>query len=155
VLVHCAGVMCHGPVRSATPGGLAAAQAVKVAGLGSVLAALDPRALRSVVAFGSMLAEREPHTLGGYALANELLARAAERFAAGLPHTATVVAQWSLWAGAGMAHDMAVLGQARAMGLVPVSLRPGLDAVRRLVSGGVRGRLLLLGRDGNREEAGR
>jgi NAD(P)-dependent dehydrogenase (short-subunit alcohol dehydrogenase family) len=154
VLVHCAGVMCHGPASRYDPAELAAAQAVKVAGLGHVLAALDPGPLRSLVAFGSMLAEREPHTLGGYALANELLGRAVARLATGLPHTAAVVAQWSIWAGAGMAHDLAVLPQARAMGLVPVSLRPGLQALRRIVAGGVSGRLMLLGREGKREEGG-
>lgn len=152
VLVHCAGVMCHGPASRYAPDELAAAQAVKVAGLGNAVAALDPARLRSLVVFGSMLAEREPHTLGGYALANELLGRAAARLSARLPQTATVVAQWSIWAGAGMAHDLAVVPQARAMGLVPISLRPGLRALRGLVAGGVAGRLLLLGGEGNREE---
>jgi NAD(P)-dependent dehydrogenase (short-subunit alcohol dehydrogenase family) len=151
VLVHCAGVMCHGPASRYTPVELAEAQAVKVAGLRHILAGTDPARLRSLVVFGSMLADRDPHTLGGYALANELLARAAAVASTGLPHTATVVAQWSIWAGAGMAHDLGVVGQARAMNLVPVALRPGLQALRQLVSGGVTGRLLLLGHDTGEE----
>ncbi|GAA5179043.1 hypothetical protein GCM10023322_07800 [Rugosimonospora acidiphila] len=154
VLVHCAGVMCHGPASGYAPEELAAAQAVKVAGLANTLAAIDSRRLRSLVVFGSMLAERPPHTLGGYALANELLRRAVPRLTAGLPGTDAVVAQWSIWSGAGMAHDLAVLPQARAMGLVPVSLRPGLRALRQLVGGGVSGPLMLLGAEGNLEEGG-
>ena len=154
VLVHAAGVMCHGPASRYQPDELAAAQAVKVAALAHTLPAIDPGRLRSVVVFGSVLAEQPPHGLGGYGLANEVLRRAVPRLTAGLTGTATVVAQWSIWAGAGMAHDLAVTPQARAMGLTPISLRPGLEALRRLAGGAVHGPLVLLGAagDGNAEE---
>lgn len=133
-VVHCAGVL-----RAGTPAGqlaedLAADQAVKVTGLRHLFAAFDPGDLRSLVVFGSILAEQRPHNLGSYALANELLRRAALRMSRQLPGCGTVVAQWAIWAGAGMAHDLGVVRQARSAGMEPITLRPGLVALRRLLA---------------------
>jgi NAD(P)-dependent dehydrogenase (short-subunit alcohol dehydrogenase family) len=144
-VVHCAGVL--GPPGDCRPQDLQAAQEVKVAGLRHVLAALDPGRLRHLITFGSVLAEEPPHNLGCYALANELLRRETLRAAAALPGATTVAAQWGVWAGAGMAHQLGVLPQARRAGLVPVALRPGLHALSRLLAlppGAGRARALIL-----------
>jgi len=158
-VLHCAGVLHGGRVDRYRPEDLVVAQAVKVAGLRHVLAATDRSRLRNLVVFGSILAEQEPHNLGCYALANELLRRVALRLAAGMPDTATVVAQWSIWSGAGMAHDVGVVGQARRMGLVPIALRPGMSALRGLLAGppvpGRAAALKLLGTDTGRTDTGR
>ncbi|GGK76513.1 SDR family NAD(P)-dependent oxidoreductase [Mangrovihabitans endophyticus] len=148
IVVHGAGVLHAGPVASCAAEDLTATQAVKVAGLRHVLDAIDRGALRHLVVFGSTVAEEPPHGLAGYALANELLRRATLRAARSLPHVSTVVAQWSIWAGAGMAHDLGVVPQARRLGWTPVALRAGLAAVQRLLAlppGPAR--LRLLGRD--------
>ncbi len=133
-MVHCAGLVAGGPVARTRPADLDELQAAKVDGLRAVLDALDPRALRHLVVFGS-IAARAPHRqLGGYGLANELLRRETLRRAAGLPGCATVVAEWSLWSGAGRAHEMGAVGQARRMGMAPVALRPGMEALLRLLA---------------------
>jgi hypothetical protein len=72
--------------------------------------------------------------MASYALANELLRRATMRAARELPDCATVAAEWSLWSGAGMAHQAAATGQARRMGMTPVSLRDGMAALLRLLA---------------------
>lgn len=134
VVLHCAGVLPLGSLAGCRADDLAAAQAVKVDGLRHVVAAVDHRALRHLVVFGSALAESPPHGLGGYALANELLRRAALRVGASLPRAATVVAQFSIWAGAGMAYELGVVPQARRLGWSPIPLWPGLAALPRLLA---------------------
>jgi NAD(P)-dependent dehydrogenase (short-subunit alcohol dehydrogenase family) len=131
-VVHCAGVL--GPVGDCSPDELAATQAIKVIGLRNVLAAVDPRQLSHLITFGSILAEEPAHNLGCYALANELLRRATLNAAAALPKSTTVVAEWSMWAGAGMAHSMGLVAQARRGGLVPISLQAGMRAMGRLLA---------------------
>ncbi|WP_305788069.1 KR domain-containing protein [Symbioplanes lichenis] len=131
-VVHCAGVL--GPAGDCGPARLRAAQDVKVAGLRHVLAALDRSRLRRLVVFGSVLAELPPHDLGCYALANELLRRETLRAAGTLPRATTVVAEWDIWSGAGMAHDLGVVPQARQAGHTPVALVPGLRALTRLLA---------------------
>lgn len=134
VVLHCAGVMPTGGLSACDARDLAAAQAVKVDGLRHVLDAVDRHRLRHLVVFGSTLAETSPHGLGAYALANELLRRAALRAAASLPGVRTVVAQWSIWAGAGMAHDLGVVPQARRAGWTPIALGRGLAVLPCLLA---------------------
>jgi NAD(P)-dependent dehydrogenase (short-subunit alcohol dehydrogenase family) len=131
-VVHCAGVL--GPPGDCSPDDLAATQAVKVIGLRNVLAAVDPRQLSHLITFGSILAEQPAHNLGCYALANELLRRATLEAAARVPHATTVVAEWSIWAGAGMAHNLGLVAQARRRGLVPISVQAGIRTMSQLMS---------------------
>ena len=134
-LVHCAGILRGGPLRSTTVDDLLAVQAAKVAGLRNVLAALDPVALRHLIVFGSITAEQPHHQLGCYALGNELLRRAALCAATGLPAAATVVAEWAIWSGAGMAHDMqGAVAQARRLGMIPVPVGPGTATLGSLLN---------------------
>lgn len=132
-VVHCAGVVAGGPVAGARARDLDALAAPKADGLGTVLDVLDTGALRHLVVFGSVTARVAHRQLGGYGLANELLRREALRRAAALPRCATVVAEWSLWSGAGRAHEMGAVGQARRMGMAPVPLAPGMAALLRLL----------------------
>jgi NAD(P)-dependent dehydrogenase (short-subunit alcohol dehydrogenase family) len=131
-VVHCAGVL--GPAGDCSPDDLAATQAVKVIGLRNVLAAVNPQQLSHLITFGSSLAEEPAHNLGCYALANELLRRATLEAAAGVPQATTVVAEWSIWAGAGMAHNLGLVAQARRRGLVPISLQAGMRVMGRLLA---------------------
>lgn len=131
-VVHCAGLLTGGPVATTTTTALVHAQRVKVAGLEAVLAAIDPAELRQLITFGSITAEEPHRSLGCYGLANELLRRSTIRAAAGLPRCSTVAAQWSLWSGAGMAQQAGAIQQARRMGMTPLPLRAGMDALVRL-----------------------
>lgn len=133
-VVHCAGLLHAGPVTRCTSDQLAALQAVKVHGLRNVLATLNSGQLRHLISFGSITAEEPHRNLGCYALANELQRRATLRASMSLQDCGTVAAQWSLWSGAGMAHQSGAVPQARKMGMTPISLRSGLVALVRLMS---------------------
>ncbi|HEX2028072.1 MAG TPA: KR domain-containing protein [Nitriliruptorales bacterium] len=133
-VIHCSGTLVAGEVAALTPEDLSRAQAAKVDGLHHVLAALDQDRLRYLVTFGSITATAPHRGLGAYALANELLARATLRYGRDLPRCTTVAAQWSLWAGAGMAHELGAVNQAIGMGMWPVPLGAGLGMVLRLLS---------------------
>ena len=131
-VVHCAGVLQGGPIDQFTSLDLVTAQRVKVDGLRNVLTSLDNSRLRQLVTFGSVTAEQPHRSMACYALANELLCRATLYAARALPDCATVVAEWSLWSGAGMAQRAGAVGQARRMGMMPVNLRAGMTALLRL-----------------------
>lgn len=133
-VVHCAGNLVAGEVATLKPEDLSRAQAPKVRGLHHVLEALDQDRLRYLVTFGSIAATAPHRGLGAYALANELLAWETLRYGRRLPGCTTVAAQWSVWAGAGMAHAMGAVDQARRMGMWPVPLGGGLGTVLRLFS---------------------
>ncbi|MBW4721440.1 SDR family NAD(P)-dependent oxidoreductase [Saccharothrix obliqua] len=132
-VVHCAGVLVAGQVARSTPADLARAQSAKVAGLRAVLDVVDARELRHLVVFGSVTAHDPHRGMGAYGLANELLRRSALSLATRLPNAATTVAEWALWSGAGMAHEMGAVAQARRMGMTPIPLRAGMDALLRLL----------------------
>ncbi|MGY4911623.1 KR domain-containing protein [Micromonospora aurantiaca (nom. illeg.)] len=132
-VVHCAGLLRGGPVTAGTAAGLSTVQAAKVDGLRHALDAVDRHALRRVLVFGSITAERPHRSLGAYALANELLRRCAVRLAADLPTAVTLVAEWSIWSGAGMAHGTpGAVAAARRLNLPPVPLGPGMATVDAL-----------------------
>jgi len=132
-VVHCAGLLHGRQLDGFTSHDLSLAQLAKVDGLRNVLAAVDPLRLRHLITFGSITAEIPHRSMASYALANELLRRETLRAAPGLPRCATVAGQWSLWSGAGMAHRAGAVGQARRMGMTPVSLRAGMSALLRLL----------------------
>ncbi|WP_175408873.1 KR domain-containing protein, partial [Streptomyces sp. TRM64462] len=133
-VVHCAGLVAGGPVARTRPEELRELRDAKAGALRHVLDGIDTEELRHLVVFGSVTA-RAPHRhMGGYALANEVLRRETLRLAPRLPHCATVVAEWSLWSGAGQAHAMGAVAQARRMGMVPVALRPGMAALSALLA---------------------
>lgn len=132
-VVHCAGTMVAREVARCTEDDLARAQAPKVDGLRAVLDVVDAARLRHLVVFGSVTAHDPHRQMGAYGLANELLRREALRAAARLPEAATVVAEWSLWSGAGLAHEVGAVAQARRMGMTPIPLRAGMDALLRLL----------------------
>ncbi|MEV0083532.1 KR domain-containing protein [Saccharopolyspora sp. NPDC050642] len=144
-IVHCAGDVRGGFTAEATASRLAALQAPKVAGLRNVLAAVDRGALRRLITFGSITA-RSPHpNMGAYALANELLRRSTIAAADGLPDCGCTAVEWSLFSGAGQAHRMGAVRQARSMGMPPVPLRAGMEVLLRLFTDPRRGSLAVTG----------
>ncbi|MEV5536169.1 KR domain-containing protein [Saccharopolyspora shandongensis] len=144
-IVHCAGDVRGGFVANATASRLAALQAPKVTGLRNVLAAVDRGALRRLITFGSITA-RSPHpNMGAYALANELLRRGTTAAAGGLPDCGCTAVEWSLFSGAGQAHRMGAVRQAKRMGMPPVPLRAGMEVLLRLFADPCHGSLAVTG----------
>ncbi|KUO16457.1 KR domain-containing protein [Streptomyces dysideae] len=134
ILIHCSGLVAGGSVSTSTADGLAALRAPKAAGLSHILSGVRRESLRVLVSFGSITAHRTHRMMGGYALANEILRRQTLAAATQLPECAVVVAEWSLWSGAGQAHRMGVIAGAARQGMPPVPLRSGMAALRRLLA---------------------
>ena len=133
-VVHCAGLVEGGHVRTLAAADLLRLAAPKVAGLRAILTALDPGQLRVVLAFGSILARHSHPGMGAYALANELLRREVIRCARLLPGPRYLTAEWSVWDGAGVAAETGAAAVARQIGYQPIELAEGLRIVERLLA---------------------
>jgi hypothetical protein len=133
-ILHCAGTIAGGPVRTLRPDDIARIAAPKSLGLRNVVTALADRPPRVVLAFGSLLS-RFPHGgTGAYALANELLRREADRLAGEMPGTRFLTAEWTVWEGAGMAERMGAVGEARRAGYTPVPVADGVEVACDLLA---------------------
>jgi enediyne polyketide synthase len=113
---------------------LAETLAPKLAGLRSVLAAVDPARLRLLVGFGSIIARTGMAGEAGYALANEWLARDVARFGAAHPHCRALTLEWSVWSGVGMGARLGALDALARAGVSPVSPDDGVRMLRRLLA---------------------
>jgi enediyne polyketide synthase len=108
--------------------------APKTAGLGNVLAAVDPGRLRLLVTFGSIIARLGLPGEADYAVANEWLARATERFAREHPACRCLALEWSVWSGVGMGERLGTVESLRAQGISPIPAETGLALLRDLIS---------------------
>ncbi|OXM65906.1 KR domain-containing protein [Amycolatopsis vastitatis] len=144
-LVHAAGELELHPLRDIGAGRLERLAPAKAAALRTLVRALAPGGLRSVVVFGSA-ESRRPHPLfGGYALANELVRLEAARLRRKHRGVRLVTAEWSLWSDVGMAGPSA--GAAAAAGFATVPPDWGAQAAELLLDAGnsVPGELVLGG----------
>ncbi|MFG3442761.1 KR domain-containing protein [Nonomuraea sp. NPDC047897] len=118
-LVHAAGELDLTPVRELAGDDLERLAEGKAAALRTLVRALAPAGLRSVVAFGSTESRRPHRLFGGYALANELLRREAARLRHDHPGTRVVTAEWSLWSAVGMGAAAAAMAGRAGFAVVP------------------------------------
>ncbi|MFD8997526.1 SDR family oxidoreductase [Streptomyces abikoensis] len=130
-VLHCAGRNEPGRLESVTPDRLRAACAPKRDGLDAVLAAVDTRRLRLLVAFGSVIARIGLPGEADYALANDLMRRRVDELAEALPHCRCLTIEWSQWEGAGMAQRLGAVETLRRQGVAPI---PVADGTRILLS---------------------
>ncbi|MEU1826538.1 type I polyketide synthase [Streptomyces abikoensis] len=130
-VLHCAGRNEPGRLEAVTPERLRAACAPKRDGLDAVLAAVDTRRLRLLVAFGSVIARIGLPGEADYALANDLMRRRVDELAGALPHCRCLTVEWSQWEGAGMAQRLGAVETLRRQGVAPI---PVADGTRILLS---------------------
>jgi enediyne polyketide synthase len=126
-LVHAAAVNEPRALNELTIEAIEQTIAPKVAGYANVLAALDPGALRAIVAFGSVIARTGLPGEAHYALANELLRQAVERTRRELPDCRCAVLEWTAWSEVGMAERIGRLDALIQHGLSPISIERGVD----------------------------
>ena len=100
--------------------------AVKVAGLGHCMAALEGRNLRMIVTFGSIIAESGLHGELDYALANEALAQATQALAGQFPSSRVLCLEWSVWSGTGMGENLNTLELLKQQGVSAIAIDDGL-----------------------------
>ncbi|HEX6747358.1 MAG TPA: SDR family NAD(P)-dependent oxidoreductase [Longimicrobium sp.] len=114
--------------------GLRAALAPKVAGMRSVLAALDPAGVRLVVGFGSIIARTGMPGEAAYALTNEWLAREVERFGAANPRCRCLTVEWSVWSAVGMGARLGAVDALARSGVTPIAPDEGVAMLHRLLA---------------------
>ncbi|MFF4221459.1 SDR family NAD(P)-dependent oxidoreductase [Streptomyces abikoensis] len=130
-VLHCAGRNEPGRLETVTTDRLRAACAPKRDGLDAVLAAVDTRRLRLLVAFGSVIARIGLPGEADYALANDLMRRRVDELAQALRHCRCLTVEWSQWEGAGMAQRLGAVETLRRQGVAPI---PVADGTRILLS---------------------
>lgn len=118
-LVHAAGELDLTPVGELADDDLERLAGGKAGALRTLVRALAPAGLRSVVAFGSTESRRPHRLFGGYALANELLRREAARLRQEHPGMRVVTAEWSLWSAVGMGAAAAAMAGRAGFAVVP------------------------------------
>jgi enediyne polyketide synthase len=134
-VLHGAAVNVPRLIASLDEAALRETLAPKVAGLRSVLAAVDPARLRLLLAFGSIIARTGMPGEAAYALANEWLARDVERFGAANPACRCLTLEWSAWSGVGMAARLGAVNALARSGVWPIAPDDGVAMLRRLLSG--------------------
>ena len=121
--------------------------APKVGGLGSVLDAVDPDAMKLLVAFGSIIGRAGLSGEADYATANDWLADLTRRAQVRLPGCRCLTLEWSVWTGAGMGERLGVLGALVRDGITPIPLEDGVDVFLDLVADPeAAGNLVVMGR---------
>jgi len=125
-LVHGAGVLEDRRIEDKTPRQFETVFETKVQGLGSLLAAVEPGELKSVVLFSSVSGRFGNAGQIDYAMANEVLNKAAQRLAVQLPACRVVSINWGPWAG-GMVNP-ALAKEFRRQGIELIPLEAGAEA---------------------------
>ncbi|NJN33845.1 MAG: SDR family NAD(P)-dependent oxidoreductase, partial [Saprospiraceae bacterium] len=108
--------------------------APKLQGLRNILAAIDPRQLKLLLAFGSIIARTGLRGEADYAIANEGLARFVERFGQNYPDCRCLTVEWSVWSGVGMGERLGRVETLLQQGITPIPPDVGLDLLHRLIA---------------------
>ncbi|MDL4820297.1 type I polyketide synthase [Actinomadura opuntiae] len=111
-----------------------AAIAPKIDGLEAVLGAVDPGALRLLVAFGSIIGRSGLPGEAHYAVANDWMAHLTRAFAERHPACRCLCVEWSVWSGVGMGERLAVVESLARDGITPIGPDQGVALMRRLVA---------------------
>ncbi len=98
-VIHAAGVLADRFIADKTPEQFRSVFETKVAGLGSLLQAVDPRQLRYLVLFSSVAARMGNPGQVDYAAANEVLNKIAQQTARRLPDCRCLSINWGPWDG--------------------------------------------------------
>lgn len=122
--------------------------APKETGLRNVLAALDPRRLRLLVAFGSIIARTGLPGEADYALANGWLADLVDRWGSTHPRCRCLTVEWSIWSGVGMGERLGRADMLHERGITAITPEEGLERLERLLASDVSGRVVVTGRFG-------
>ncbi len=98
-IIHGAGVLADSRIEDKTEEQFDRVYSTKVQGLRSLLSAVDPSELRSLVLFSSMTGRFGRAGQADYAAANEVLNKVARQLAARLPQCRVLALNWGPWDG--------------------------------------------------------
>jgi enediyne polyketide synthase len=133
-VLHGAGRNKPAPLTSLDEVAFRQTLAPKIDGLGALLAAVDPSALKLLVTFGSIIGRAGLRGQADYATANDWLTELTRRVQDAHPQCRCLALEWSVWAGAGMGERLGVLEALTREGISPISVDDGVDILRELLA---------------------
>jgi hypothetical protein len=120
-LVHGAGVLADARIEDKTPEQFDRVYATKVAGLRSLLAAVEPDQLRALVLFSSSTGRFGRAGQVDYAVANEVLNKLARQQARRLSGCRVVSVNWGPWDGGMVTPALKKLFEQEGIGVIPLA----------------------------------
>ena len=120
-LIHGAGVLADARLEDKTDEQFDRVYGTKVDGLRSLLAAVNPDELRTIVLFSSSTGRFGRVGQVDYAMANEVLNKLARQYARRLPACRVVAVNWGPWDGGMVTPELKILFAKEGVGVIPLA----------------------------------
>jgi enediyne polyketide synthase len=133
-ILHGAGRNQPAPLASLDEPAFQKTLAPKIEGLETIVAAVDPAALKLLVTFGSIIGRAGLRGQADYATANDWLTDLTRQIQSQHPQCRCLALEWSVWSGAGMGEKLGVLESLTREGISPISVDDGIAILRRLLA---------------------
>jgi enediyne polyketide synthase len=133
-IIHGAGNNQPTLVRDLDEAKLAVTIAPKIKGFHNLVAAVDPKQLRSLITFGSVIGRIGLRGEADYALANAALSALTEEFAGKHPNCRCLSFESSVWSNVGMAERLGRVESLRETGVAAIAPQEGARWFRRLTN---------------------
>ena len=108
--------------------------AVKIAGLRTVLDAVDQDRIKLLVTFGSIIGRAGLRGEAHYSTANDWMTELTADFQRAHPRARALAMEWSVWSGAGMGERLGVVEALVRDGITPISVEDGLAVLRQVLA---------------------
>ncbi|MDQ3785694.1 MAG: SDR family NAD(P)-dependent oxidoreductase, partial [Actinomycetota bacterium] len=108
--------------------------AVKIAGLRTVLDAVDEDRIKLLVTFGSIIGRAGLRGEAHYSTANDWMSELTVDFQRAHPNARALAMEWSVWSGAGMGERLGVVEALVRDGITPISVEEGLKVLRQVLA---------------------
>lgn len=107
---------------------------VKIAGLRTVLDAVDQDKIKLLVTFGSIIGRAGLKGEAHYSTANDWMSELTVDFQREHPRARALAMEWSVWSGAGMGERLGVVEALVRDGITPISVEDGLKVLRQVLA---------------------
>ncbi|TDV41028.1 SDR family NAD(P)-dependent oxidoreductase [Actinophytocola oryzae] len=144
-IMHGAGRNVPGALANLTEDEFRQTLAPKVAGLRTVLDAVDQDGIKLLVTFGSIIGRAGLKGEAHYSTANDWMTELTVDFQKAHPQARALAMEWSVWSGAGMGEKLGVVEALMRDGITPVTLDDGLSVLRQMLADPDAGPILTIG----------
>ncbi len=144
-VMHGAGRNVPGALANLTEDEFHKTLAPKVAGLRTVLDAVDQSKVKLLVTFGSIIGRAGLRGEAHYSTANDWMTELTVDFQLAHPQARALAMEWSVWSGAGMGEKLGVVEALVRDGITPVSVDNGLAVLRQMLADPSAGPVLTIG----------
>ncbi|MGB3444877.1 MAG: type I polyketide synthase [Actinophytocola sp.] len=107
---------------------------VKIAGLRTVLDAVDQDKVKLLMTFGSIIGRAGLRGEAHYSTANDWMSELTADFQRAHPNSRALAMEWSVWSGAGMGERLGVVEALVRDGITPISVEDGLAVLRQVLA---------------------